>query len=434
MKGQRQSTQALGEIYMATVHTKADKGDDKPATKSDIDNLFADTAEEEDAALIAKGDFSNLFASEEDDTPVVAEQPAVHVPDTPAVAEQPAEGHTGAAESDTGAAEPPKKLAKIPVPTPSEFAAQTASAVRPAESDDASIAGGDNGVAEPPKEPDLALVTVEGKASGAKNPIGVAGYKIDDETQSLVLAAECSTDVPIKVRNRLYAAMGRVFDAAANGRNPLNIQPSVVARYVDEKGSQAASFKMLKEFVADTSCATMTFDEKHVLSSERYMDKQYERLTQLDLEIRYDAATNPAGKAHVEFLMKNSKSFPHPDFPKNKSMRQYKVLKHLTEGTSASQKHTISLAASSGVTDSSAALALGEYQEKRAVQFLDPLHDGGADLEQEAGDKVIKKRIPKELTPEQQAAKEEKAKRAKDISNIKKSCTAVKTMLQRCRP
>ena len=319
MKGQRQSTQALGEIYMATVHTKADKGDDKPATKSDIDNLFADTAEEEDAALIAKGDFSNLFASEEDDTPVVAEQPAVHVPDTPAVAEQPTEGHTGAAESDTGAAEPPKKLAKIPVPTPSELAAQTASAVRPAESDDASIAGGDNGVAEPPKEPDLALVTVEGKASGAKNPIGVAGYKIDEETKSLVLAAECSTDVPIKVRNRLYAAMGRVFDAAANGRNPLNIQPAVVARYVDEKGSQAASFKMLKEFVADTSCATMTFDEKHVLSSERYMDKQYERLTQLDLEIRYDAATNPAGKAHVEFLMKNSKSFPHPDFPKIKA-------------------------------------------------------------------------------------------------------------------
>ena len=120
---------------MATVHTKADKGDDKPATKSDIDNLFADTAEEEDAALIAKSDFSNLFASEEDDTPVVAEQPAVHVPDTPAVAEQPAEGHTGAAESDTGATEPPKKLAKIPVPTPSELAAQTASAVRPAESD-----------------------------------------------------------------------------------------------------------------------------------------------------------------------------------------------------------------------------------------------------------------------------------------------------------
>ena len=54
---------------------------------------------------------------------------------------KPTEGHTGAAESDTGAAEPPKKLAKIPVPTPSELAAQTASAVRPAESDDASIAG-----------------------------------------------------------------------------------------------------------------------------------------------------------------------------------------------------------------------------------------------------------------------------------------------------
>ena len=72
-------------------------------------------------------------------------------------------------------------------------------------------------------------------------------------------------------------------------------------------------------------------------------------------------------------------------------MRQYKVLKHLTEGTAASQKHKISLAVISGVTDSSAALALGECQEKkRAVQFLDPLYDGGVDLEQEAGDTVIK--------------------------------------------
>ena len=174
-------------------------------------------------------------------------------------------------------------------------------------------------MAEPPKEPDLALVTVEGKASGAKNPIGVAGYKIDEETKSLVLAAECSTDVPIKVCNRLYAAMGRVFDAAANGRNPLNSQPAVVARYVDEKGSQAASFKLLKEFAADTSCDTMTFDEKHVISSERYMDKQYERLTQLDLELMYHAATNPAGKARVEFTMRYSKSFPHPDFPNIKA-------------------------------------------------------------------------------------------------------------------
>ena len=70
----------------------------------------------EEAALIAKGDFSN--ASEEDDTPVVAEQPAVHVPDTPVVAEQPAEGHTGAAESDTGAAEPPKSLPRYLSPLP----------------------------------------------------------------------------------------------------------------------------------------------------------------------------------------------------------------------------------------------------------------------------------------------------------------------------
>ena len=71
-------------------------------------------------------------------------------------------------------------------------------------------------------------------------------------------------------------------------------------------------------------------------------------------------------------------------------MKQYKVLKHLTEGTAASQQHNIALTANSGVTDSNAALALGECQEKTGGSVLGSLVRRGADLEQEAGDTVIK--------------------------------------------
>ena len=79
--------------------------------------------------------------------------------------------------------------------------------------------------------------------------------------------AQCSEEIPTKERNKLYSAMGRMFEAATNGKNPQNIHAAVLARYAEEKNSPACYFGFLKQWCNDTTCANITFNEHHVSQS-----------------------------------------------------------------------------------------------------------------------------------------------------------------------
>ena len=114
--------------------------------------------------------------------------------------------------------------------------------------------------------------------------------------------------------------MARVFDAAAGGKNPLNIPAPVIARYSEDKSNKPQMLALLKEWVADTSCATISYNERHVTISDTYSSKEYVRMTRLELDLKYNSATHPEGKKTVDFLVKTSKSFPHPDYPKRKDL------------------------------------------------------------------------------------------------------------------
>ena len=102
---------------------------------------------------------------------------------------------------------------------------------------------------------------VEAPAAG-KPPAVVPpgdGYQIPEGLKQLVLKAEGSAEVPITERNRLYRAMGRVFEAVQNGRTgfpgSLKITPAMVARYDEAKKARSpgALFHFLQEWVKDTS-------------------------------------------------------------------------------------------------------------------------------------------------------------------------------------
>ena len=102
---------------------------------------------------------------------------------------------------------------------------------------------------------------VEAPAAG-KPPAVVPpgdGYQIPEGLKQLVLKAEGSAEVPITERNRLYRAMGRVFEAVQNGRTgfpgALKITPAMVARYDEAKKARSpgALFHFLQEWVQDTS-------------------------------------------------------------------------------------------------------------------------------------------------------------------------------------
>ena len=102
---------------------------------------------------------------------------------------------------------------------------------------------------------------VEAPAAG-KPPAVVPpgdGYQIPEGLKQLVLKAEGSAEVPITERNRLYRAMGRVFEAVQNGRKgfpgSLKITPAMVARHDEAKKKREpqALFHLLQEWVKDTS-------------------------------------------------------------------------------------------------------------------------------------------------------------------------------------
>lgn len=198
--------------------------------------------------------------------------------------------------------------------------------------------------------------------------------------------------------------MGRVFEAAAGGKNPMNIPVPVVARYAEDKLNRPQMLSLLKEWVADTSCATISYSERHMTVSDVYSNREYVRMTRLDLDIKYNSSANLDGKKLVDFLVKTSKCFPHPDYPNKKEMRQYRVLQHILEGKKNTSRSMTDLEAHGQITAPEAASILLANHERKAA-LVGKFEDEA--VEQESGaEGANRKRERRVLTSEQQEAKD----------------------------
>ena len=198
--------------------------------------------------------------------------------------------------------------------------------------------------------------------------------------------------------------MGRVFDAAAGGKNPLNIPVPVIARFAEDKNNKPQMLSLLKEWVADTSCASIEYSERHMTLTDTYSKREYVRMTRLELDIKYHSSAKPDGKKFVDFLVKTSKSFPHPDYPKKKEMRQYRVLQHIIEGEKDTSRTMTDLHTHGQITAVESATILLANHERRAA-LVGKFED--EPVEQESGaEGANRKRQRRVLTSEQQEAKD----------------------------
>lgn len=68
-------------------------------------------------------------------------------------------------------------------------------------------------------------------AAAAESQLATFQYKVNEDDAKLVASAQSVADIPIKVRNKLYAAMGRAFAGAEAGK--FYIPPDAVSRYVE---------------------------------------------------------------------------------------------------------------------------------------------------------------------------------------------------------
>ena len=90
---------------------------------------------------------------------------------------------------------------------------------------------------------------------------------------------------------------------------------------------------LLQEFVADPSCFSMKVTEKHIVQAMKYTKTEWVWLTGMDIKLSCKAYAWKEGADYADKLMLGSKSNKkHPQFPKDDSMKMYKVLKTLVEG------------------------------------------------------------------------------------------------------
>ena len=212
--------------------------------------------------------------------------------------------------------------------------------------------------------------------------------------------------------------MGRLFEAVANGKNPLNISGPVIARYAEDKSNKPQMLSLLKEWVADTSCATISYSERHVTIADTYSTKEYDRMTRLELDIKYKSAEYPEGKKIVDFLVKTSKSFAHPDYPKKKEMRQYRVLQHVLEGKKNTSRTMTDLNAHGQIAATEAASILLANHERKAA--LVGMFEDEAVEQVSGAEGANKKREKKVLTSEQQDAKDKADVKRANLAIVRK--------------
>ena len=71
-------------------------------------------------------------------------------------------------------------------------------------------------------------------------------------------------------------------------------------------------FSFLTEFVADTTCGSITITEEHISKSVAYTDDKYMWMTRHDVMVHTKAYKYDEGKKHAERILKGTKSKPHP--------------------------------------------------------------------------------------------------------------------------
>eukprot|EP00973_Karenia_brevis_P004687 643457-Karenia_brevis.AAC.1 len=132
-----------------------------------------------------------------------------------------------------------------------------------------------------------------------------------------------------------------------------------------------------------------------------------------------------AGRERVDFLMQNSKKVPHPQYPRNKEMMMYKVLKSMLVGSRQSLTATTSVSAHGSLQDAGAASALMESMEAKRAMI-----ESGKDGNVEKAPKD--RRVPKQRTEEEIAAAQAKAaerERKRKVENAIKEIVKLEKQL-----
>ena len=160
------------------------------------------------------------------------------------------------------------------------------------------------------------------------------------------MAAQSSKDVPIKLRNKLYAALNRFV------QRPCNVDSKIAKQWAETevKGSNS-KFDFLKDWAKDTRGGELTLKDEHFKHVKDKNDELYTWYTRYELYFHYNAYKFPEMKSYADKLMLAAKTKPNtdPKFRKDTEMIMFKILTRHTEGHMESNGRLSSMQLAAGV-------------------------------------------------------------------------------------
>jgi len=178
------------------------------------------------------------------------------------------------------------------------------------------------------------------------------------ELAAAISSAAAPGDIPVKDRNRLYAALNRSMDRPG-------VPGGVLAAWAAAANEKDGKFLFLKKWIADPTFGFVKAFEKQSSAKQTFNGGEYVWATKMDAQNMY--ANVEGGKEYAEKLIANARqSKPHPDFPKDKTMRMYRILAKLSDGFMNKNTTERGYQAEAEVTDKAGGEALLAAVERQA--------------------------------------------------------------------
>ena len=143
--------------------------------------------------------------------------------------------------------------------------------------------------------------------------MGKGFYHMSTEDRAAVLTAADATEVPIKLRNKLYAALGRLVKG-----DPKKISADFIAKWATaEHEGNESKFSFLQAWAQDTSGAAVLMSDKFSKSVVETDEVAFAWVTKFDLYASKNAYAHPLQMAFCDKLLAAAKTRAHND-PKHR--------------------------------------------------------------------------------------------------------------------
>ena len=164
---------------------------------------------------------------------------------------------------------------------------------------------------------------------GAQVGCGLSrGWKVPGDVLARVRSAVEYDDLDKKTKDMIYSAIRR-------GTENPECPPAVLARWAEDRASGTGRLQFMKEWVEDTSFAHVVVYERHGHRVESFDETEYQRVSRVELERRYEVDRFPNRSEWVDDVLRGARGRPmeHPDYPGSERHALHRVLKSVIDGS-----------------------------------------------------------------------------------------------------